>query len=72
MRGVCTFSRYEDWFFSSLADLAFSNPGSFSYGLFDMRLCMEIRIDSSPWADDHSSPGFSPFHVPSIDKQTLP
>ena len=57
-----TFSMYSFWFFLSSSDFAFSKPGSFSYGLEDMRLCIDINIDSRPCADDHSSP-LSPRHV---------
>lgn len=49
-------------FFLSSFEFAFSKPGSFSYGFEDIKLCMEIKIDSSPWAEDHSSPR-SPLHV---------
>lgn len=49
-------------FFRSSADRAFSYPGSFSYGLQDKRLWMDIKIDSSPWTELHSSPR-SPRHV---------
>ena len=33
---------------------------------------MEIKTDSSPWAEDHCSPEVSALQVPRIDKQTLP
>lgn len=56
-------------FFLSSLEFAFSKPGSFSYGLEDIKLCMEIKIDSSPWAEDHSSPR-SPLHV-LVDNQQM-
>ena len=61
-RGYQTFSTYSFWCFLSEGSFASSKPGSFSYGLPDIRLWIEMRMDSSPWAADHSSPR-SPRHV---------
>jgi hypothetical protein len=72
VQSVPTFAQYASLSFLSVTSCLFSKPGSFPYGSFDIRLCIDHSIDSKPCADDHSSPGCSPCHVPSIDRHTLP